>query len=322
MTQPVTSDTTTFSVSSDTTVYVTGKSPSSSMDGEVVSLKLYKDTDVICEDKIKLIVAQMMFGLFGDGGGGEETLRSYANAQKKDLRVDPYIIEKTTACYSIYIWNTEKFAKIALGAEDGYVVYDGHSNVGIGFAFSTGFTSLSEFMNVGNELSSLDWIHLRNHSFPNLSIAYSEYGDDPATGTLYDPWMFDRTYQGSLGNYTYHYAVASDAGNLQLSLNSNSGTPQYNDYHYTLSGDHYIVVKAGAADMPSKNWKKLFLNSCESGNYYYDIFNHGALFYTYEVCSHHDTTKVFFEGIINEKSNSDILSDLNGLEPVNDYHQF
>lgn len=322
-TQAVISDTTTFSVASDTTVYVEGTSPSSSMDGEVVTLRVYKDATLICEDKVKLIVAEMMFGLFGDGGGGEATLRSYANAQKKDLRTDPYIIKTATACYSLYIWNTEKFAKIALGAENGYVAYDGHSNFGIGFAFSAGMTSISDFMNVGNELSSLDWIYMRDgQGHPNLSIAYSEYGDDPATTNLYDPWLFDKTYQGDLGNYTNFYATSSSSGNLQMPLITDSTTPQYKDYHYNVAGVTNIIVKAGALDMPSKNWNKLFLNSCSSGEYYYDTFDHGTLIFTHKTCSNAVTTKVFFEGIVEEKSNSDILIDLNDREDVNDYHQF
>lgn len=39
-TQAVTSDTTTFPVDSDTTVYVEGKSPSSNMDGEIITLRV------------------------------------------------------------------------------------------------------------------------------------------------------------------------------------------------------------------------------------------------------------------------------------------
>ncbi|MDI6810002.1 MAG: hypothetical protein QME66_13720, partial [Candidatus Eisenbacteria bacterium] len=312
------------SIANDTTVYVEGLSPSVNMDGETITLRVYNGTQLICEDKVKLIVAQTMFGIFGDGGAGESTLRTYLNAEKKDQRTDPYVIKKATACYSVFVWTSEKLAKIALGAEEGYVAYDGHSNFGIGFTFSGNLANIAAFMNVGEALVPINWPYMRDHQgHPNFWIEDAEYGDDTTSTEQYDPWRKTRSIVGSLQTLsTYEFFSTPQTGGDVAHLHLTRGANKYEDYHYGTVVSPRIVAKCGAADMPTRRWKKAFLNSCDSGRYYYRIFNHGTFFYTRGDCSASGTTKAFIKAIIDGKDNGGILNDVNAVENVNDYHSF
>lgn len=92
--------------------------------------------------------------------------------------------------------------------------------------------------------------------------------------------------------------------------------------HYLVETSGRIVAQCGSSDMPTKRWKKCFLNSCFSGQYYYNVFNHGTLFYTVDECSAAGTTKAFIKAIIDGDDDDGIFADLNAVENVNDYHSF
>lgn len=330
-TQPVQSDTTTFDASDDTLVYVEGLSPSSSDSGEIVTLRLYEEGQSVAYDSIKITVARMVFALVGHGTTGETSLRQYLNEHTKDGRVDPYIVRGATgnglnSWHSVFVWNTEKGAKLALGAQDGIVVYDGHSSYGIGMAFSAGLTGISSFMNVGQDLVTLNWPDMRGsiEGHPNLSIADAEYGDDTTTVEQFDPWLTSdpSAVVGAQGTHAATRLFSTpQVGGTHLHLQRGSQKPL--DAHYaTTSGERMIVAKGGKADLPTLRYSKLYLDACSSGQYYYPIFNHGTLFYTYDLCESVGTTKKFIENVIGGKTNDEILDVINDDEPVNDYHNF
>lgn len=202
------------------------------------------------------------------------------------------------------------------------MAYDGHSNFGIGFAFSGNLANIAAFMNVGEALVPINWVYMRDHQgHPNFWIEDAEYGDDTTSTEQYDPWTKDRSITGKLYTKSVpEFFAAPQTGATHLHLTR--GTNKYEDYHYGTADNLRIVAKCGAADMPTKRWKKAFLNSCYSGQYYYRVFNQGTLFYTIDECAASGTTKAFIKAIIDGKDNDGILNDVNAVENVNDYHAF
>ena len=96
-----------------------------------------------------------------------------------------------------------------------------------------------------------------------------------------------------------------------------------------------LVAVCGAGEMPPvKKWKKILLHSCQSGPYYYNIFNHGTLFFTRNEPHFLDRAlEVYVDCIVNNKSNDEIWAALEDCRseaqknaqppvPVFDYHVF
>jgi len=316
----------------ETMVYAEGLQSSSSTSSDFVTLKLDYHSTTMCEDKVKLVVAKPIFALFGTGGSGEASLRAYLFSETQDGRVDPYIIKKTTGCYSVFIWKTQPLAKIALSYPGGQVVYDGHSNFGIGLLFNCDSSdTISSFMNVGETLCSISWTYMRNEQgYKNFWIEDSEYGDDITSIEKYDPWKKSRNVVGKtkslIANEFFETPpTGGGATHLDLDRAQDYNMEKFYDAHYydgIAADSRRIVAKCGASEMPAKGWDKLFLNSCNSGYYYTRVFNHGKLFYTFDECRSEETTMLFVKAIIDGESDSVILRAINTFEPVNDYMSF
>jgi hypothetical protein len=82
-------------------------------------------------------------------------------------------------------------------------------------------------------------------------------------------------------------------------------------------GNHYLIVHAGAVDLPQLKYDTFFYNSCNSGRDYIEVFTHGTLFYTSDECSSNKTTQIFVKSIIDGKRGTDVLSAINDQENVN-----
>ena len=325
----VESDITTFdNITDDTFVYVEGKSPHGNTDGDIIKLVLYNDKGVILgSDEVKIIVADMIFCLYGLGPvkNGKAALVSYLVGKAKDSRPNTYILHggsRNNLYYSVNIWDTEKYAKIAL-ASDAYVAFSGHSNFGMGFAFGdeNKITKINDIMNLGCELVAIDWKYLKmDQKYPKFTVDYKDYGDDPkTTETTYDPWRRDQVFRGTKPHLAAIYYSHPVANGTHYNLISLPGTPadRYkNDSHFTLGSEKYLIVKCGSADMPKKKWRKILLDSCESGRYYYSTFDSGTLFFTTNSINDTPAVKIFVEGIVNGSNDKKILKSLNDyLDP-------
>jgi hypothetical protein len=303
MTDIVQSDITPFPVDADTTVYIEGLVPSKDINGDLITLQLYKDGKAINGDTVKVIVPQMMFALFGDGGTGEGPLRTYLNGAKKDQRTNPYIVKTATACFSVFIWKTQKLASIAFNAENGYVVYDGHSNFGLGPTFTTGNKSLSDFMNTGSAFAAIELRYLREYQgHPDLTVKDSEIAAAP------------RNYVTALG-------IERFPNNEGVGVEHEFTLKGYgiDRFHYDESK---LIVNAGKGDLPALHYKAFFFNSCNSGQYFADAFQHGVFFYTKIQCYKIDTTCAFIKACVDGKSWNEVLLDLNNVERVNAFKNF
>ena len=318
-TQPVVSDTTTFPVGSTTTLYVEGLQTSADMTGEMVSMQLFRGPEMIQEDKVKIVVAQMVFAIIGDGATGDALAYNDCLSKENtdDARKDKnmFIIRKDNGCFSVRFGYTQTFAKMALSADGGNVVYDGHSNFGIGFAFSKNMTGIQDFMNVGEEWAGINWPYLvGTQGQTQFKVSYSEYGDNLDTPELYDPYERLRSIDGThfIRNNLPEFFNRTQTSGVQLHLTP--GQTQVQDMHYGVVGDIVLVARNGAFDMPVKRWKKLFLNACESGRYYYRTFNYGTLFYTLKDAKKAETTNIFIQTILSGLDNDGIYTALKSIE--------
>jgi hypothetical protein len=108
----------------------------------------------------------------------------------------------------------------------------------------------------------------------------------------------------------------------QLHLTSLPGLPKdryKNDYHVLFESVPGIVVFVGSKDMPTRKWKKILLNSCFSGTYYYKTFAQGTLFFSLALTYNRSAIKTFIEGIIKGDSDAGIRDSLNAQAGLNEY---
>lgn len=302
------------------TLYVEGLAATSAGEGETLTVELIKGSRTFGSDKATIHTTGSAFLLVGHGCTGEWSLKSMLRSRGIDSRKEPTIVESEKGGYwSVYIWESEKLAKLALLTEGAVIAYDGHSNYGMGFAFGTGFKTLDQFMNIADPQIPVNWQYLREHqSHPQLLFEKREYGDDASTSRRYDPMKVSHQVRGKHGNYgTSRYPTRGGSGSR---MTLTRGSKRYLDHHYGSEDNYRIVVKAGSADMPAKRWSALFLNSCYSGQYYSDSFGgQGTLFFTHESASASRTSAQFILGTIDGKSNDEILETMNQAENIHDY---
>ncbi len=310
-------------------LYVEGRASTEAGAPALLTLTLRKGSETLGEDRVALHVAQNAFLMLGHGNSGRWTLDNHVRKNAKDARREPGIVpgkdrDGNTVYWAVWVGSSEKFAKQALNVPGAVIAYDGHSNFGMGFAFETHHRRVSEFMNIAPEQVPVNWHYLRDHQeHPELVFAESEYGDDATTPAFSDPVQQPISVRGVNGTYsTARFPLSPGRGGKRFTLTR--GEKRLDDHHYDVGGrdNVRIVVKAGAADLPGKTWRAMFLNSCYSGPYYYTVFNHGTLFFTTDSASSARTSAAFLIGYIDGKKESEILKELNTHENVNDYVTF
>ena len=80
----------------------------------------------------------------------------------------------------------------------------------------------------------------------------------------------------------------------------------------------------------NKKWKIICLNSCTSGKYFYNAFNHGTLIFSRDVCYlHQDAPAAFIAAILAGKNAGEIVDALEATKKADqqgiqlyDYHVF
>lgn len=312
----------------DCTLRIEGVEATAPGAGDAISVEAVSNGQVVGRDAARVHVTRSAFLLEGHGCTGTWGLSSDIQARAYDRRREPAVIQGKDAsgatCYwSVWAFESEKGAKIALSTPGSVVAYDGHSNFGLGFAFKTGFSRLHQFLNIADAQIPVNWEYMREHQdHPSLDFTDSEYGDDMATSAPFDPVQGSATVEGSQGPLRKPRYLLSGGVGARLGL-TRGGSKRWLDHHYGEDGNYRIVVKAGSRDMPEKRWSKLFLNSCYSGSYYYDSFGgHGSLFFTRDESSATRTSSAFIFAAIDGKTDAQILETINAIENINDFHAF
>ena len=249
-----------------------------------------------------------IYAIFGDGGAGKAALETYLTGIGATKTDNTYTYNN----FTIIINTTEQSLSDALNSKDSCVVFDGHSNYGLGPSFFTGLTSISDFMNIASPLVSLNWIDMREpvptgQGHPDFEITGTEIPANP------------QNYLVPILNILKFPNINGIGDGDTFSL---SGTG-YNRYHYEQAvGNNRIIVNGGDADKPTLQHQVFFYNGCFSGRLFLEPFQRGTFFYTESLCSSEFTTTEFVKGIIENKTWDDIKTSMNTYEPGYNYYSF
>lgn len=311
-----------------TSLFVEGRAATTPGRGESLAVEVVANGQVVGRDAVTVHVAGSSFLLVGHGCTGSWYVNGQCRERAIDRRTNPTLVkgktaDGTPAYWAVYVWETEKEAKIALSTPGAVISYDGHSNFGMGFAFDTGFSKLSQFMNIADPQIPVNWIYLREHqSHPSLLFTEAEYADDASTSAKFDPVASSTQVPTSRGPMRKSRWPLSGGDGQRFPLVRGDGD-RWHDHHYGEGENIRLVVKAGSRDMPEKRWAKLFLNSCYSGGYYYDSFGgHGTLFITTDESSATQTSGLFMFGYIDGKTDDAVLAEINAIQDINSYRDF
>ncbi len=156
------------------------------------------------------------------------------------------------------------------------VVYAGHSNYGLGGVFSdlpdlsdiNEITTVDDFFNFGGPYAAINYSYLvGEQAYPNLEIRPEDIAQDPENYIV--PILDEERFPNEYG------VIPGEAFELQ-----GSGS---NAYHYSSDGNYYLIVNAGADDLPAPSemqYEVMFIKSCNSGRYFIESFQRGEFFYT------------------------------------------
>ena len=269
--------------------------------------------EVILNERLKVAPADVV-AVFGFGETGKTVTTTYLDGAATAKFGNLYAVagkdmQGANKTYTVLLGQSEAELKQGLSIPGCVVVFDGHSNMGIGPAFgAAGINRISDFTNFGNPRTALN-IALLEEEYPALAINNAEI---VATETNYIVPNYESP--GSKLRYPNNENIGAN-GVFHVMGNN----PKY---HLTRTGDSgnpnkWTIVKAGSADLPALQYKAYFYNSCSSGRDYIEVFNKGTLFYTTETCSVAETTQVFLKSVIEGNTLQAVLNAINGSEGVN-----
>ncbi len=178
--------------------------------------------------------------------------------------------------WTIHIERSAENMNEGLRTPGAVVIYAGHSNYGLGGVFSDlpdlspieEITTVEDFYNFGGPHAAINYAYLvQEQAYPNLVIRPDDIAEDPENYLV--PILEEERFPNSAG------VGVGDTFPLQGSGSS--------AYHYSSDGNAYLIVNAGADDIPppeEQQYDVLFVKSCNSGRYYIESFQRGDFFYT------------------------------------------
>ena len=271
-----------------------------------------------------------------------------------------YVNQNLNKEFAIHIIQDQQSLKEALQTEGAHVVFQGHSNYGLGPVFAT--TSEIEDQYI-DDVYYIDDPKILNISSKWISVAVDEIQTDHTfpdwlpifrdgtNGIL--PFAFNDPRGNPPYNYYISYRIEGDP-NLYKAESAkfgaiqrfpDSGKPAWfspdgraPDPNNPNESIYYIVNTAPNAtthyrrktvlfrkdlEIPQANlkYKRLMYDSCNSGNYFLDTFNRGFAFYT---VSNSDLLgfNAYLKAYLEGKSNHEIWTIVQGYDPVYDYYDF
>ncbi len=203
----------------------------------------------------------------------EMALRVMGASQQDDTT---WTITSGETAWTIHLERSADNIDRGLRTPGAVVVYAGHSNYGLGGVFSDlpdlsqieEIETVEDFYNFGGPHAAISYSYLVNEqAYPNLTIRPEDIADDPENYLV--PILDEERFPNDEG-----------VGPGQPFTIHGSGSSAY---HYTVDGSGYLIVNAGAADLPDPSemlYEILFIKSCNSGRYYIENFQRGEYFYT------------------------------------------
>ncbi len=366
---PVTSEQTVFGVAAGKTyavLYVEGIKSHDDDTGTMITeqIKVGATGSWADGDKVKIRVAQPIVVLLGDGeewttqDGKPITDYIQQNAPQKDGKVDPlyqrtfmgeantYLVsgfnqDQKKVCYSFsgaIGEKANKLAKLALKTEGTNIIFDGHSNWGIGIAFQTGLTEYNQFFwTAANGQPAVSLEGFSQH--PNLTIGNGGRNLNAAgkLNSLRKTQIQNRYLAGIPLNNIERYPnlevpkIAVGSNFLDKTLPIPTLNPSdVMHYHYKADPDYdgdiqlhpgeedkrVIIQRPGDTDVPTDlKYRSLLFSQCNSFRYYIESFKHGVLIGTWGEIGDEQIARTYVESIVRGKSWADTKTALDKTEP-------
>jgi hypothetical protein len=249
-----------------------------------------------------------------------ELLEEYLDGIKLARQGDVWAVKGKDQQGNEKIWGVEIVTaqdklNAALSANGRYVVYDGHSNFGLGPDFGgIPIRSINDFTNFGSKYTDVpldfryrgnnpnperDAINWGKHGYPFLVLGNNEIQTTP---TNYKPLPINEL----------RFPNTDGIGDGQVFPRQGLG---FETWHYRFDANSKrLMITAPKTDLPATlRYKSFFYNVCSSGIDYIENFKHGEFYYTKDSCFVHRGTQIFVQGVIEGKSSAQIKPLLNQL---------
>ena len=265
-----------------------------------------------------------------------ELLETYLETIKVSRTGDTWFVKHTDAqgvekFHGVEIVTTKEKLIVALKRAGQKVVFDGHSNFGLGPNFSGKVThkTIADFTHFGVGKTSVpksfrgagtetDVVPFTNGDGTTLP---TNPQDLAAIDRVYsEGWAYLKPEPGQIIEAPQNYQI-TELGierfkNLQGiapgSIFTKQGNGFNNEWHFdNPEGSRRLIVQAPSTDVPTLGYAKFFYNACNTGRDYIESFKHGDFIYTKNSCKVEDATKIFVQGIVEGKSNEQIMTNLN-----------
>jgi hypothetical protein len=267
-----------------------------------------------------LCITQTIFVVLADGENSSAAVCDYLARTSIGSHSSTYIVTGALGACAVHLVTNQSSFQRALATDNANIVYDGHANFGLGPSFLQacgGARTITDFMNIGEPLVGIDWAYLcYDQGNPNLEIARGDYADDPSTpGEYADAWMFYEELPD--GAVALRYATATGHNYMRLHFRRRGFRPTRSMHVTEEPRLIRLVVRGGADDLPVQHWRRLFIKSCYSGQYFFNMFRRGTFFYSNnEVISPYPVV-AFIKGITDGLNDRALCIALNDAE--NDY---
>ena len=181
-----------------------------------------------------------------------------------------------------------------------YVVFEGHSNFGLGPAFDNSPVTISDFMNISNPTAGISWDYL-HQEYPQLGIIPEALVRPTQMNYLVFPGEPD----------SLRFPNSNDVRTGEIFHYTNHPTTNTRR-HYTVSGTPMLIVFAGKADLPPLGYRAFFYNACFTARDYSDVFPRGRFIGSTDlIFPDLKATEAYVTGLISGKGWEGIMNDIN-----------
>jgi hypothetical protein len=274
--------------------------------------------------EVRPVDVTAVFGLGPNQSDSKATLTTFLDANEEKRDGDVWFLklkdkDGNDVFPSVRVAESQAILLGSLKAKDHAVVFDGHSNHGIGPWFSDPDgdpvpTSIAAFTNLGGVRTWIpssqcalggDSVDYTGNDHPDVRIPKVDFPVAPANYLV--PVLLEPRFAND-----NNVAPGAEPMAPGQTFTRNANDPEI--FHYTKDTVKRAIVKAGKADLPVLAYKKFFYNACNTGRDYIENFDHETFLYTKKTCVIGDATKIFVEMYIKNHSVAEIVTELNQSE--------
>ena len=271
--------------------------------------------------EVKPVDVTAVFGLGPNQSNSKALLEGFLNDKKLKKDGDVWFLttkdkNDNDVFPSVRVADTEAVLLGSLKARDHTVIFDGHSNHGIGPWFSDPSgdpvpTTIAAFTNIGGVHTWIpssqcalagDWVDYTGNDHPNVLIPKAEFPLTPANYLV--PVLLEPRFDNDNN-------IGSGAEPMEPGQTFTRNTNDPDIYHYTKGTLKRAIVKAGKADLPVLRYKHFFYNACSSGRDYIENLAHASFIYTKDTCEIQSATKIFVEDYLKKRTIAEVVQKLN-----------